>query len=193
MLDLRSAEKPGRVGGDDETADAVVGLGPDDGDVGDGAVGDPHLAAVEDPVAAVAAGAGAHAAGVGAGVGLGETEAADRLPRRHAAAATRFFCSSRAPAPDGEHGQRSLDRDQRPDAGVGGLELEARQAVLGGRHARAAVALQVHAEHAERAELLGQAADVVDLRRARTSPRRRGRSARRTAGGPSRGRPSRRR
>ena len=40
---------------DEEAADlAVVGARPDDGDVGDRAVRDPHLRAVEDPVRAVA-------------------------------------------------------------------------------------------------------------------------------------------
>ena len=50
-----------RVGRDDEPADALVGLGPHDRDVGDAAVGDPHLRAVQDPVAAVAPRVRAHA------------------------------------------------------------------------------------------------------------------------------------
>ena len=41
------------VGGHHEAADAVLGLRPDHGDVGERAVGDPHLGAVEHPVAAV--------------------------------------------------------------------------------------------------------------------------------------------
>ena len=73
---------------DEEAADALVGARPDDGDVGDRAVGDPHLLAVQDPVVAVAAGAGAHRAGIGAGVGLGQAEAADRLAGGHPRAAT---------------------------------------------------------------------------------------------------------
>jgi hypothetical protein len=39
---------------DQEALDAVVGLRPDDGDIGQVAVGDPHLGAVDHPVAAVA-------------------------------------------------------------------------------------------------------------------------------------------
>ena len=62
--------------------------GPDDRDVGDRAVGDPHLGAVQDPVVAVASRARAHRAGVGAGVRLGQAEAADRLAGRHPSAAT---------------------------------------------------------------------------------------------------------
>ena len=80
---MSRAVKPLRVGGDDEAADAVVGLRPHDGDVGDAAVGDPHLRPVEDPVVAVAPRAGAHVGRVGAEVGLGQPEAADRLAGRH--------------------------------------------------------------------------------------------------------------
>ena len=45
----------GAIGLDEEAADAIVfvfDLGPDDGDVGDGAGGDPHLFAVEDVLVA---------------------------------------------------------------------------------------------------------------------------------------------
>src|SRR5699024_527029 len=61
--------------------------------------------------------------------------------------------------PDGEHRQRALDAHQRTEAGVPGLELHAGQTVRGGARAGAAVALEVHPEHAERAELLGQLTD----------------------------------
>ncbi len=47
--------------------------------VGLRAVGDPHLAAVDDPVVAVAHGAGADAGDVAAGVGLGHRDGADHL------------------------------------------------------------------------------------------------------------------
>src|SRR5690348_14623894 len=74
----------GRVRGDDESADAVVGAGPHDGDVGDAAVRDPHLRAVQDPVAAgVLLRVRSHRAGVRPRVRLGEAEAADRIPARH--------------------------------------------------------------------------------------------------------------
>jgi hypothetical protein len=77
-VDIVGAEA-GAVGFDQEAADFVFffDLGPDDGDVGDGAGGDPHLFAVEDVFVAVFAGAGGHAAGVGAEAGLGEAEAAE--------------------------------------------------------------------------------------------------------------------
>ena len=59
-----------------------VRLRPDDEDVGDRRVGDPHLGAREDVAALDLLGAGAHATGVGAGVGLGQAEAADPFAGR---------------------------------------------------------------------------------------------------------------
>ena len=61
----------------------LVGLRPDHGDVGDRAVGDPHLGAVEHPVVAVALGPGPHPGRVGAEIRLGQPEAADRLAGGH--------------------------------------------------------------------------------------------------------------
>ena len=49
------------LGRHDEPAYALVRLRPHDGHVGDAAVGDPHLRAVEDPIGAVAFSVGAHA------------------------------------------------------------------------------------------------------------------------------------
>ena len=54
---------------------------------------------------------------------------------------------------DGVHRKRSLHAHERPDAGVASLELHGGQSVGDGVGARAAVALQVHAEHAELSEL----------------------------------------
>ena len=69
----------GAVGFDQESADTVVfvfDLGPDHGDVGDVAGGDPHLFAVEDVFVAGLAGGGGHASGVRSEAGFGEPEAA---------------------------------------------------------------------------------------------------------------------
>ena len=67
-------EKPGVPFGDDEgRLAAVAQLGVDGGDdhghVGDAAVGDEDLGAVEDPLVAVELGGGAQRADVGAGAG----------------------------------------------------------------------------------------------------------------------------
>ena len=67
---------------------AVLGARPDDRDVGDRAVRDPHLRAVQDPVGAVAPRGRAHRARVGARVRLGQPEAADRVALVHRAAAS---------------------------------------------------------------------------------------------------------
>ena len=67
VLDLGRGEARGCRWGRRSRGCPSVGLRPHDGDVGDRAVGDPHLAAVEDPVGAVAGavatGAGAHRPG----------------------------------------------------------------------------------------------------------------------------------
>src|SRR5680860_1548477 len=102
------------------------------------------------------------AAGVRAVVGLGQSEAADGLAGGHARQPLLLLLFA-APAPDGEHGQRALHGDQRAHSGVGGLQLEAGQAVVGRAHPRTAVALKVHPQQAERAELSCQAMDVGDL------------------------------
>ena len=82
-VDLAAFEAGG-VGGDEEGADALVaglaaGAGEEQHDVGPGAVGDEHLGAVDDVVAAVADRPGREVAGVGAGARFGEAEAAERL------------------------------------------------------------------------------------------------------------------
>src|SRR3546814_16143258 len=61
--------------------DAVVGLRPDDGDVGHVAVGDPHLGAVEDPVAAILLRRSLHVGRIRAAMRFGQAEAADDLAR----------------------------------------------------------------------------------------------------------------
>ena len=57
---------------------------------------------------------------------------------------------------DGVHRQRSLHRHEAAQTGVAGFELHARQAVADGVGTRAAVAVQVHAEQPEFAELPGE-------------------------------------
>ena len=81
---------------EDEAADLAamrVRLRPDDEDVGDRRIGDPHLRAGEAVAARRLLGAGAHAAGVGTGVGLGQAEAADPF------AASRAWADISAAAP----------------------------------------------------------------------------------------------
>ena len=158
------AENPARLGGDDEAAHAVVGHRPDDRHVGDRSVGDPHLAAVEDPVRPVAPRPGGHRSRIGAGVGFGQAEAAEQFAGGHAGQPLLLLFFG-AESPDREHGQRPLYRDHRPDAGVGGLQLGTRQPVVHRRRPAAAVTLQVHAEQSELTEVLGQVADreIADL------------------------------
>src|SRR5262249_5297739 len=130
-----------------EAADLVVAgalvleLGPDDGEVGHGAVGDPHLGAVEDVAAVGARRARDHPARVGAVVGLGEPEAADDLAlghRRQPAAALLLG----AVGVDRIHAQRTLHRDERAQPRIAALQLLHRQAVGGVADAGATVLLR---------------------------------------------------
>ena len=119
---ISGAEKPGCWWGRRSRGcrRAPPRLRPDHGDIGDGAVGDPHLPAVEDPVVAVTPGARPHRARVGAGVGLGQPEAPDRLAGGHARQPFLLLLLA-SPAPDAVHRQRTLHRDQRAHARVGRL------------------------------------------------------------------------
>jgi hypothetical protein len=62
---------------------------------------------------------------------------------------------------DRAHGERSLDADERTQAGVAGFEFHGGEAVLDGTAAGAAVAGQVHAEQAQRRHLLDDLAREV--------------------------------
>ena len=156
VLDLVGGEAGG-VGGHEEAADdTVVVLGPDEGDVGDAAVADPHLDAVEDVEVAVGAGGGLHGAGIGAAVVLGEAEATDDLAGGHLGEVAPLLLLG-AVAVDGVHDQGALDAGEAAEAGVDALKLvhhqavgdvvEAGGAVLGG---------QRRSEQADGAELPGE-------------------------------------
>src|SRR5580704_6263406 len=70
------------VGLNQKSADFIVfvlHLGPDHGDIGDRAGGDPHLFAIEDVFFANFAGAGAHAARIRTEVRLSKAKAAEFL------------------------------------------------------------------------------------------------------------------
>ncbi len=154
--------EPWGIGWDDEAADPLLGPRPDDGDIGDSTVGDPHLRAVEYPIAAVPLGVCPHRSWVRAGVGLGETEAADHLTGGHPREPL-LLLLLRAEPPDGEHRQRTLNRDEAAGPCVARLEFDAGQSVGGGAGPGAAVALEVHPEQPEGAHLLGQIAGKSPL------------------------------
>ena len=147
--------EPGRVGGNDEAPDPLVGASPHHGDVGDPAVGDPHLGAVEHPVAAVAAGMGAHTRGVTPRIGFGQPKTADALPRRHLWQPLGLLLL-RTERPDRIHRERALHGGEAANCAVAGLELHTGKPVLNGTGSGASVSLQVHTEQAEGAHLPGQ-------------------------------------
>ena len=111
-------------------------------------------------------GPGSHRRGVAAGVGLGQPEAAERLSRRHPRQPL-LLVRVGAPAVDRVHRQRALHGHEAAQPRVDRLELAAGHAVRRRGRPGAAVALQVHAEQAElaelRAEVVGQGALVVPV------------------------------
>src|SRR4051812_14348489 len=145
------------VGGrrDDEPPNALVRPRPDDRHVRDRGQADPALGAGQHPAVTVADGARGHARRVAARRRLGQPETADQIARGHARQPALLLLVG-AELRDGAHRERALDGDERADAGVAGLQLHHRQAVLDRRAATAAVALEVHAEQAEVGHLLDQ-------------------------------------
>ena len=131
--------------------DARFGLGPHHGHVRQGAVGNPHLAAVEDPAVARAFGAGAHGRRIGAGVRFGQSEATDRL----AAGQLRqpgllLFLGTEGV--NRVHDQAALHGNETANAAVRALQFLIDQPVSHVVEPGAAVALQVRAHQAQLAE-----------------------------------------
>src|SRR5215831_13639059 len=140
---------------------AVVLLRPHHRDVGDRAVGDTELGAVEHVAVALALGARLHPTRVGAVVGLGQTEATDLLAARHRRQPP-ILLGLGAIGVDRVHHEPALHRRRRAQPGVTALELLHDQPVGDVAEPRAAVALERGAEHAELAELR----DELDRKRA---------------------------
>jgi hypothetical protein len=150
-----------------EAADFVVfRFGPDDGDVGERAAGDPHFFAVQNVLMALFHGAGEHAAGIRAELWLSEAEAADGLAGLQARQPF-FFLRVAPEGVDRIHHQRALDGDEAAQAGIAAFEFLSHQAVGDVRHSRAAVTVKIGAEEAEFAEqrdkVLGESSFAVVL------------------------------
>ncbi len=152
-FDLRRRQ-PLHAALEDEAADALVlGLGPDDHDVGDGRVADPHLGAVQDIAAVDLARAAFHAAGIGAVIRLGQAEAADPFAGGEL---RQVFLPLRlgAEGMDRVHHQRALHAHGRAIAAVDAFDLAGDEAVADIADAGAAIALDGRPEESERAHLV---------------------------------------
>ena len=127
-LDRRRAQTFPAFLQNEATDDVVVGFCPDHKHVSNGAVGDPHLGALEQVATFGATRAGNHGARVGAVVRLGQTEAADKL----AAGQLRqifLLLLFTAKFVDRHHHQRGLHTHHRAVAGVNALNFTRDQAV----------------------------------------------------------------
>ncbi len=133
-------------------AHALVSAGPHDRDIGERAIRDLHLVAVE--TSPGRPGAPRCASPPGRSPRRAPSAQGSRSPLRPPCAAATPASGSQNPPVDGVHGQGALHRYQTADPAVAGLKLQTRQAVRRRAGACAAIALQVHAEHAELAKPL---------------------------------------
>src|SRR5579872_3987747 len=127
---------------------AVVGLGPNESDIGKRAIGDPHLLAIEEVTASAAHGAREHAGGIGAELRLRQSETTDG-----AGAVQRgqpFLLLLGGPkGMDGIHNQRALHRDEASQTGVAALEFLHDLAVGDIGHPGAIVAGEIGAKESQ--------------------------------------------
>jgi hypothetical protein len=109
--------------------DIRIGLGVDDQRLGLGAVGDPHLGAVEDVAVALLLGAGLHRDHVGAGAGLGHRQPAQVLAGDQLGQIAPLLLGAAVAADlvDAEVGMGAVGE---PDRGGGARDFLHRHAVL---------------------------------------------------------------
>ena len=100
----------------------VSQLGPDEGEVGDGGVGDPHFVAVEQVSAVDGARDGAHGAWIAAAVGLGESKATDFFAPGEPREPPDLLCL-RPKGADREHNQGPLNRGKAPEPAISALKF----------------------------------------------------------------------
>src|SRR5438132_7324343 len=146
-MDLAGFESLGALL-DQKSADPLLATGPDNRQVGDVAVRDPALRAIEHPVFSVATRPRRHPGRVGAKLRLGQTEAPDHLACRHPWEPV-LLLLLRPIAMNREHGQRALHRNEAAQPTVATLEFLAGESINHVAHPRGATAMQVHAEDAE--------------------------------------------
>jgi hypothetical protein len=129
---------------DEEAFDLPVGLvaRPDHGDVGDRAVADPALGAIDDPPVTVAPGGGLQRNRVRAVVRLGQRERADLLQPGHPRQPALLLLVGPEHV-DRLHGQAGLDAKERAEAPVAAVDLHVDESAGQRTHRRAPVALDV--------------------------------------------------
>ena len=147
---------------DEEALDLAVGhvAGPDHHDIGDGAVADPLLLAVEHPAVALAPRRRLQADGVRAVVRLGQREGPQRVDRRQLRQPALLLLLG-AEHRDRLHGQAGLDAEEGAETAVATVELEVHQAGGDRAHRRAAVAVDPVPDQPELAEAAYQLAGEV--------------------------------
>ena len=132
-----------------------VGARPNDSDIGHGAVRDPGLLAVQNPLIAVLLGARLHARGIRSEARLGESKTSDRFARLHLRQPA-VFLLGRSIRVDRIHHQRALHRNEAPQPRIAALDFLHDQPVFHVAQPRAAVAFQIRAQESELPDLRDQ-------------------------------------
>ena len=128
MLDLRRTETRGSLLDQKAANRAIVCLCPDDRNIGNRSVGDPGLAAIEQPSAGYLLCRRPHAARIGAGVRLGKPETTDHFAGRHSRQPLQSLLLG-TKLVDRVHAERALNRDKTAQPAVGSLQLLCNQSV----------------------------------------------------------------
>src|SRR5262249_10232155 len=124
----------------EKAADPVFGHRPDDGDIRDRAVGDPHLRPIDDPILAAFLRVCLHVGWVRSAVWLGESETPDDFAAGHSRHILVLLLLG-AERIDRIHAQGGLHGDKAADARVTALELLADQSVTDAVQSRAVITL----------------------------------------------------
>jgi hypothetical protein len=171
LLQLAADVEAGRVRGHDDERHAAeaalaAGAGQQGHEVGLRAVGDPHLAAVDDVVVAIGHGAGANGGHVAAGVRFADADGADQVPGDGRGQEAAFEVVA-AELGQGGGGHVGVDGDAHRHGGaVGPAQLFQQHGAVPVVHAAAAISLRVvQAQQAEVAHLLEHVTGRPDARR----------------------------
>ena len=132
----------------EKAANTFIRLRPDDREVCDGAVGDPHLRAIQNPISALLARERLHVRWIRSAVRFGESEAADHFACSHLRqpALLLFFAPE---CVDRIHAQARLHGDETAQARIAAFELLADEAVRDSVQSGASIAVNRASQEAK--------------------------------------------
>src|SRR5215469_1040252 len=130
---------------DQEAANAILGLGPDDCQVRETTIGDPHLRAVQDIAVPITTRCRAHAPRITSGIGFREPKTSNHFTLGHTRQPA-LLLLLRAKSMDREHGKRTLYGDKRAQTAVASLQFLAGESIANSAQSGAAIAFEMHSQ-----------------------------------------------